>query len=154
MTDYEARVDGQPVAAADGWRLDLVDRAHGVARLTDGERSLLVLAEGQGSDWAVTLRGRRIPVTVRSWRERVLAEAETEARAHAGPVEVRATLPGLIVTVAGAARSPRAGGAHPDGPGGRRGRRPNQPGCGPPGETNRRFRYLLERGQTGLSVAF
>ena len=100
MTDYEARVDGQPVAAADGWRLDLVDRAHGVGRLTDGERSLLVLAEGQGSDWAVTLRGRRIPVTVRSWRERVLAEAETEARAHAGPVEVRATLPGLIVTVA------------------------------------------------------
>ena len=42
----------------------------------------------------------RIPVTVQSWRERVLAEAETEGTAQAGPVEVRATLPGLIVAVA------------------------------------------------------
>jgi biotin carboxyl carrier protein len=103
MSDLEARVDGEPVDVAEGWRFVWVDATHGVARLSDGEHSVLVLAEGQGSDWTVTLRGRRIPVTVRSWRERVLAEAETEARSHVGPVEVRATLPGLIVTVAVAA---------------------------------------------------
>lgn len=99
MTDLETRVDGEPVELPPGWRLEWIDQGHGVARLTDGDRSLLVLAEGQGSEWTVTLRGRRIPVTVRSWRERALAEAETEARAHSGPVEVRATLPGLIVAV-------------------------------------------------------
>jgi biotin carboxyl carrier protein len=103
MTDFETRVGGEPIVPVDGWRLDWVEPAHGVARLTDGQHSLLVLVEGQGTDWTVTLRGRRVPVTVRSWRERVLAEAETEARAHAGPVEVRATLPGLIVAVAVAA---------------------------------------------------
>jgi biotin carboxyl carrier protein len=103
MTDYETRVDGEPVDPPEGWRFDWVDPAHGVARLTDGERSVPVLAEGQGSEWTVTLAGRRIPVSVRSWRERVLAEAETAARAHAGPVDVRATLPGLIVAVAVAA---------------------------------------------------
>ena len=103
MSDLETRVDGEPVDVAEGWRLAWVDATHGVARLSDGEHSVHVLAEGQGSDWTVTLRGRRIPVTVRSWRERVLAEAETEARSHVGPVEVRATLPGLIVTVAVAA---------------------------------------------------
>ncbi len=100
MTDLETRVGGEPIDAPDGWRLDWVDARHGVARLSDGERSLLVLAEGQGTDWTVTLHGRRIPVTVRSWRERILAEAETEARSHAGPIEVRATLPGLVVVVA------------------------------------------------------
>ena len=99
MTDLETRVDGEAVEVPQGWRLEWVDHGHGVARLTDGERSLPVLVEGHGTDWTVTLRGRRIPVTVRSWRERVLAEAETEAQAHAGPVEVRATLPGLIVAV-------------------------------------------------------
>lgn len=103
MTDFETRVDGEAVDPADGWRFEWVDPGHGVGRLSDGERSMAVLAEGQGSDWTVTIAGRRIPVTVRSWRERVLAEAETEARAHAGPVEVRATLPGLIVAVAVAA---------------------------------------------------
>jgi biotin carboxyl carrier protein len=103
MSDLETRVDGEPIGAAEGWQLDWVDATHGVARLTDHEHSVLVLAEGQGTDWTVTLRGRRIRVTVRSWRERILAEAETEARSHAGPVEVRATLPGLIVTVAVAA---------------------------------------------------
>ena len=48
----------------------------------------------------MTLRGRRIPVAVRTWRERVLAEAESASRRHDGPVEVRATLPGLVVAVA------------------------------------------------------
>jgi biotin carboxyl carrier protein len=103
VTDYETRVDAEPVDLPPGWRFEWVDPAHGVGRLTDGERSMAVLAEGQGSDWTVTLAGRRISVSVRSWRERVIAEADTEARAHAGPVEVRATLPGLIVAVAVAA---------------------------------------------------
>jgi acetyl/propionyl-CoA carboxylase alpha subunit len=103
MTDFETRVAGDPVATADGWRLDWADPARGIARLTDGDRSHLVLVEGQGTDWTVTLRGRRIPVTVRSWRERVLAEAETEGPSQSGPVKVRATLPGLVVAVAVAA---------------------------------------------------
>jgi biotin carboxyl carrier protein len=103
MTDLEATVGGEAADFPEGWKLDWVDPAHGVARLSDGERSVLVLAEGQGTDWTVTVRGRRIPVSVRSWRERVLAEAEIDARAHAGPVEVRATLPGLIVAVGVAA---------------------------------------------------
>jgi biotin carboxyl carrier protein len=100
MTDVETQVFGDPVAPADGWRFDWADRDRGIARLTDDDRSLLVLVEGQGTAWTVTLHGRRIPVTVRSWRERVLAEAETEGPSRAGPVEVRATLPGLVVAVA------------------------------------------------------
>jgi biotin carboxyl carrier protein len=42
-------------------------------------------------------------VEVRTWRERVLAEAEGARRDDAGPIEVKATLPGLIVAVAVAA---------------------------------------------------
>jgi biotin carboxyl carrier protein len=100
MTDYEVRVDGERVAPAEGWRLELTDRDRGIARLVNGSVSMPVLVEGAGSEWVVTIRGRRIPVTVRSWRERVLADAETAAAAHSGPTEVRATLPGLIVGVA------------------------------------------------------
>jgi biotin carboxyl carrier protein len=48
----------------------------------------------------VTLRGRRIPVAVRTWRERLLADAETASRVHSGPTAVTATLPGLVVAVA------------------------------------------------------
>lgn len=99
MTDYEVRVGDEPVGEVGGWRLDWDDRARGVARLLNGEQSLQILVEGSGTDWVVTLRGRRIPVTVRSWRERVMAEAESSAQTHAGPVEVKATLPGLIVAV-------------------------------------------------------
>jgi biotin carboxyl carrier protein len=99
MSDLEARVSGDPVVPAGGWRLEWADPARRIARMTDGHRSQLVLVEGQGTDWTVTLRGRRIPVTVHSWRERVLAEAETEGSSQDGPVEVRATLPGLIVAV-------------------------------------------------------
>jgi biotin carboxyl carrier protein len=103
MNDLESRVDGVPAAPAEGWRLEWIDREHGVARLTDGERSESVVVEGSGTAWTVTLRGRRIPVELMTWRERVLAEAETAARQHGGPVEVRATLPGLVVAVAVAA---------------------------------------------------
>ena len=100
MTDYEVRVLDERVTPAVGWRLELLDPKRGIGRLVNAEGSLPVLVEGVGSDWVVTLHGRRIGVTVRSWRERILAEAETSAAEHAGPVAVRATLPGLIVAVA------------------------------------------------------
>ena len=101
MDGVEARVDGAAaVEPADILGMQWIDREHGIARLTLGERQVEVLIEGRGADWIVTLAGRRIPVTVQTWRERMLAEAEGAARAHAGPIEIRATLPGLIVAVA------------------------------------------------------
>ena len=100
MSDHEVRIEGERVTPADGWSLELDDRDRGIARLVNGAVSTPVLVEGAGSDWVVTIRGRRIPATVRSWRERVLADAETAAAAHTGPTDVRATLPGLIVGVA------------------------------------------------------
>jgi biotin carboxyl carrier protein len=99
MSDLEVRLGGEVVTPAAGWRLEWVDRQHGIARLTDGERSVAAIVEGHGSEWVVTLHGRRIPVTVRSWRERVLAAVETESAAHHGPIDVRATLPGLVVAI-------------------------------------------------------
>ena len=100
MSDYEVQVADERVVPAEGWRLETVDARRGIARLVNGTASLPVLVEGAGSDWVVTIRGRRIPVTVRSWRERVLAQAETSAAEQSGPIAVRATLPGLIVAVA------------------------------------------------------
>lgn len=99
MTDLEIAVDGSP-AEAGAWGFSWLDREAGIARLANGSQTELCLVEGAGSDWVVTLRGRRIPVTVRSWRERVLAEAEKAARQAGGPIEIRATLPGLVVDVA------------------------------------------------------
>ncbi|HSK94036.1 MAG TPA: acetyl-CoA carboxylase biotin carboxyl carrier protein subunit [Candidatus Angelobacter sp.] len=99
MTDYEIRVGDRVVSPADGWRLESDDDAHGTARLTDGRRSIPVIVEGSGPDRVVTLHGRRFEVGVRSWRERLLAEAERATQAHAGPVTVKATLPGLVVAV-------------------------------------------------------
>jgi pyruvate carboxylase subunit B len=100
MTEYEARVAGNRQAPAAGWQLVLDDPTRGVGRLVDGQRSIPVIVEGRGSTWTVTIRGRRVPVEVLTWRERLLAEAETESLAHDGPVIVKATLPGLIVAVA------------------------------------------------------
>lgn len=100
MTDYELSIAGNRVDAQAGWTLAWLDREVGLARLSNGLRTELCLVEGSGTDWVVTLRGRRIPVVVRSWRERVLADAESGAREHSGPVEVRATLPGLVVAIA------------------------------------------------------
>ena len=100
MSDFEIRVDGEPVVPAAGWRLDWNDAVHGVARLRNGDRSIPVVVEGSGSDWHVTIHGRRVPVSVRTWRERLLAEAATDAQVHTGPVTVSATLPGLVVAVA------------------------------------------------------
>jgi len=99
MNELELRVDGEEVTPAAGWTFSWDDRAAGVARLSDGTRSVSCLVEGAGSSWVVTLHGRRIPVTARSWREGMFAEAESAAAASGGPVEVRATLPGLIVGV-------------------------------------------------------
>ena len=99
MTDLELTIGGAAVEPALGWTLSWLDAEAGVARLSDGGRSELCLVEGVGSEWVVTLRGRRIPVSARTWRERVLADAESAARQHGGPIEVRATLPGLVVSV-------------------------------------------------------
>jgi biotin carboxyl carrier protein len=100
VSDFEVAVDETTTEPAEGWRLEWIDPSHGIARLVSEERSVAVLVEGSASDWVVTLAGRRIPVAVRSWRERILAAAETAAQARGGPVEVRASLPGLILAVA------------------------------------------------------
>jgi acetyl/propionyl-CoA carboxylase alpha subunit len=100
MTELEARVWGQPIPPATGWILTWTDRSRGVAGISDGRRLVLVLVEGAGSEWVVTLRGRRIPVTLRTWREQVLADAETTAGEGEGPAEVWATLPGMVLAVA------------------------------------------------------
>lgn len=100
MSDLEATVGGAVVEPAGGWTLAWLDAQAGIARLTDGFRSELCLVEGAGSEWVVTIRGRRVPVAVRSWRDRVLADAETSALREGGAVVVRATLPGLVVAVA------------------------------------------------------
>jgi biotin carboxyl carrier protein len=100
MSEYELTIDGDPVEAAADWTLTWLDAEGGLARLSNGSRSQVCLVEGSGSEWVVTLRGRRIPVVVRTWRERVLADAESASRRHHGPIEVRATLPGLVVAIA------------------------------------------------------
>ncbi len=100
MSELEVRVGDVAAVPAEGWDLVWVDRRHGVARLVSGTATLPVLIEGDGQDWVITLRGRRIPVTARTWRERLMAEARTEEASHAGPVTVKATLPGLVVAVA------------------------------------------------------
>lgn len=98
MSDLEVRI-GEVVATPGDWRLEWDDRAHGIARLVGDGRSVPVLVEGSGAAWFVTLRGRRFPVSARTWRERLLAEAERAATVHSGPVTVKATLPGLVVAV-------------------------------------------------------
>lgn len=100
MSELEVRIDGEVVRPAEGCHLDLPDGPGRPGWLRSAESALPVLVEGEGSELVVTFRGRRIPVSVRTWRERVLAEAERAAGAHHGPVEVRATLPGLVVAVA------------------------------------------------------
>jgi len=88
-----------PTEPAAGWTLAWVHRATGIARLSDGRRQVHVVIEGSGTEWFVTLRGRRIPVAVRSHREEALAEASQSTALRAGPIDVRASLPGLVVAV-------------------------------------------------------
>ena len=105
MSDLEVRVADDIVIDDEQWHVDWVDRGAGIARVSDGETSQLVLVEGSGTDWTVTVAGRRLAVTARTWRERTLAEADVAARAHGGPLEVKASLPGLVVAIAVAAGS-------------------------------------------------
>jgi biotin carboxyl carrier protein len=100
MSDVIARHADRQISTSVGWELRFVDARRGIVQARDGERSVLLLVEGSGSEWFVTLRGRRIPISVRTWREEVLAEAEEVAAARGGPAELRATLPGLVVAVA------------------------------------------------------
>ena len=101
--DLETAVAGSPHHPREGWTVTWVDRRRGIARLDgagDGRgRRRLAIVEGHGSEWIVTLRGRRIPVSVRTRRERLLAAAEVAGTATSGPVVVKATLPGLVVAV-------------------------------------------------------
>jgi biotin carboxyl carrier protein len=97
--DLEVAVGGEVVLPAEGLQLRWVDASAGIARLSDGHHSALVVVEGSGTDWTVVLRGRRVAVTVRSWRERTLADASSRSGAAGGPVEVKATLPGLVVAI-------------------------------------------------------
>ena len=100
---FRVEVDGRTVEPAvepaGDWRLTWQDRPAGIARLARGEDAVTVHVEGSGSHWFVTVSGRRIPVAVRTRREQLLAEAEVATRGHGGPVEVRASLPGLVVAV-------------------------------------------------------
>ena len=42
MADYEVRIGDELVTADTRWRFEWVDAAHGVARLANAERSLIV----------------------------------------------------------------------------------------------------------------
>ena len=97
--DVSVSVAGEPQTPPDEARVTWVDRARGVARVAYQGRTVTAIVEGGGSEWVVTLFGRRIQVSVQSRRERLLA-AEVSHRSASGPVTVNATLPGLIVRVA------------------------------------------------------
>jgi biotin carboxyl carrier protein len=97
MTDYRVAFDGTDLDPAAGWALEWVDRGRGIGRLTNGRASRMVLVEGAGTEWHVTLAGRRIPINVQTWRERMLAEARGASADSGAPVDIRATLPGLVV---------------------------------------------------------
>ena len=99
MAGLTVSVEGNEVQPTAGWRLEWLDRRRGIARLTDGERTRTVIVEGSGTDWFVTMDGRRIPATVQSWRERMLDEARAAEAGEGGPLEIRSTLPGLVVAV-------------------------------------------------------
>lgn len=93
-------VDGRPIRPASGWELAWLDRAHGEALMRHEGDRVPVLVEGNGSEWVVTIRGRRLGVTVLGRRDRLLAESTRLLGRRHGPAEVRATLPGLVVRVA------------------------------------------------------
>jgi acetyl/propionyl-CoA carboxylase alpha subunit len=99
VSELETRVLGREARKATGWRVEWIDPERGIAQLSDGRRGLIAMAEGSGSDWFVTLAGRRIPVSVQTWRERTLAEARLAVADQGGPIEIRSTLPGLVVAV-------------------------------------------------------
>lgn len=96
--EVEVSVAGATVSPLAGGSLEWVDERHGVARVRQGDRAWAVIVEWGGADWFVTFRGRRIPVTVTTWRERLLAAAGPRAMAG-GRTDVSASLPGLVVAV-------------------------------------------------------
>jgi acetyl/propionyl-CoA carboxylase alpha subunit len=100
VTDLELTIGDELVEPGEGWSVRWLPEEPRIARVTapDGSHSIAIV-EGSGSDWVVTIGGRRIRVTARTWRERVLADAESAAAAAGGPVAVTATLPGLVVAV-------------------------------------------------------
>ena len=98
--EAEFLIEGQPTAPDPEWEFAWVDRGHREATLRRDGELVPVLVEGGPVEWVVTLRGRRIPVTVHGHRERLLAESSQLAAPRHGPAEVRATLPGLVVKVA------------------------------------------------------
>ena len=109
MTEYEVLVGGEPVAPGRGLaaRAERPRRA-GSAASSTATTSMPVLVEGAGQRV-----GRHAPRAPRAGHgahaggSGVLAEAETAAGAHAGPIEVKATLPGLVVAVGVGRRATR-----------------------------------------------
>jgi biotin carboxyl carrier protein len=99
MAELTASLGDGAVEPAAGWEAHWLDRRRGIAQLSDGARTHVVLVEGSGTEWFVTLRGRRIPVTVQSWRERTMAQARAAEAGEGGPQEIRSTLPGLVVAI-------------------------------------------------------
>ena len=97
--EREVRVEGQPRSPGDGWTLTWQDPGHGVALLRRGDERRLVVVEGGPSEWVVTIAGRRVSVTARGHRERLLAEAQPTGAARHGPSDVVASLPGLVVRI-------------------------------------------------------
>ena len=99
-TDREFEVAGEALVPEPGWTLTWEDRLHGRAILRRDDEVEAVLVEGGPTSWVVTVRGRRIEVTARSHRDRLLAETAEQGPRRRGPAEVRATLPGLVLRVA------------------------------------------------------
>ncbi|MEO8247065.1 MAG: biotin/lipoyl-containing protein [Chloroflexota bacterium] len=102
MSGFETRLTAAPAELVEpepGVALTWLDEATGLGRLSWPGGSRLVVVEGGGTDWWVTLDGRRIGISVQSWRERVLAEAVVSATSHGGPVDISATLPGMVVAI-------------------------------------------------------
>jgi biotin carboxyl carrier protein len=98
--EIELIVADEAVTPPQGWSLAWVDRDQGVAMLRHGGEHELVAIEGRAGEWVAIVRGRRVPVTVRSHRDRLLAEATGGTALRGGATEVRATLPGLVVRLA------------------------------------------------------
>ena len=109
---YRVTVRDREVALPTGWELTWLDREAGVARVAGGQEAHVVVVEGSGTEWHVTIAGRRVAVTVRTRREQLLAEAEVAARQRGGPIDVRASLPGLVVAL-GAAEGDEVEEGHP-----------------------------------------
>jgi biotin carboxyl carrier protein len=98
--DVEILVDDRLIEPDPGRELAWTDQAVGEAVLRRETDRVAVLIEGGPSEWVVTVRGRRIEVTVRGHRDRLLAESTRLLGRRHGPADIRATLPGLVVRVA------------------------------------------------------